>query len=48
VKTWGGAVYERSRITYQRINQRTGGIPGIIRVASSRFVKAGGAESAAA
>jgi membrane protein len=48
VKTWGGAVYERSQITYQRINQRTGGIPGIIRVASSRFVKAGGAESAAA
>lgn len=48
VKTWGGAVYDRSRIAYQRINQRSGGIPGIIRLASTRFVKAGGAESAAA
>jgi YihY family inner membrane protein len=48
VKTWGGAVYERSRIAYQRINQHTGGIPGIIRVASTRFVKARGVEAASA
>lgn len=48
VKTWGSAVYERSRIAYQRINQHTGGIPRIIRIASSRFVKARGAEAASA
>ncbi len=48
LKAWGGAVYERSRTAYQHINQRTGGIPGIIRLASTRFVNARGAEAASA
>jgi membrane protein len=48
IKTWGGTVYDRSRITYQRINRRTGGVPGIVRHAAIRFVKARGAEAASA
>lgn len=48
IKAWGDTVYERSRITYKRINKRTGGVLGILRHASIRFVQARGAEAASA
>jgi len=48
IKTWGSTVYDRSRITYQRINRQTGGVPGIVRHAAIHFSKAGGPEAASA
>jgi YihY family inner membrane protein len=48
IKAWGGTVYERSQITYKRINKRTGGVLGILRHAAIHFVQARGAEAASA